>query len=553
MGRIKKLKETDLVGGAQSTDVYPITSTLAVYDGQNKVLESYLTHLRNTATFGGIATPTTNPGTPTSKVFYIAKEKGTYQYFGKVITEDEVIILLWDSIWRKLSTGIPSKEKLDTKQDIIPDLEDIRINANKGATALQPIQNITYAELVALRNSSSLVAGMQYRIIDYITTTAYTDTISAGHQFDIIVIADNESTLNEAARAIQHEGDTYFANSNLSMWQIWYCLDNVAERYTWADTNNGKGVIYRMIDEFNNDCPYDFKNIQFRHPKDTNTYTDYYYTFNIFKGGYCYDKTVTSFDSYSNLYSRVSGKCYGNIIKPHITDIENIKYNLNFIIFLNKEDSYCYNNSFGYNCYSNSFGDDCFSNSFGNDCSGNSFGDDNYRNSFGNNSNNNSFSSYCSDNSLGNNCSNNSLGFYCSYNSFSSGCYSNSLGSQCNNNSFGFQCSKNSFGPYSRHNSFGANCHNNSFRVSANTASALRNYVQNNHFDDGCSYNVLWNSSTTSSGVLLKNININRGVAGTSSSYNMININTLGQNYEIQIANNSKGEIKIYCEADLIA
>ena len=137
MGRIKKLKETDLVGGAQSTDVYPITSTLAVYDGQNKVLESYLTHLRNTATFGGIATPTTNPGTPTSKVFYIAKEKGTYQYFGKVITEDEVIILLWDSTWRKLSTGIPSKEKLDTKQDIIPDLDDIRINANKGATALQ--------------------------------------------------------------------------------------------------------------------------------------------------------------------------------------------------------------------------------------------------------------------------------------------------------------------------------------------------------------------------------------------------------------------------------
>lgn len=113
MGRIKKLKETDLVGGAQSTDVYPITSTLAVYDEQNKVLEDYLTHLRNTATFVGIAIPETNPGTPTSKVFYIAKEKGTYRYFGKVITEDEVIILLWDSAtWRKLSTGIASQEKL---------------------------------------------------------------------------------------------------------------------------------------------------------------------------------------------------------------------------------------------------------------------------------------------------------------------------------------------------------------------------------------------------------------------------------------------------------
>lgn len=29
---------------------------------------------------------------------------------------------------------------------------------------------------------------------------------------------------------------------------------------------NGRGVIYRLIDEFNNDCPYDFKNIQFVRP-----------------------------------------------------------------------------------------------------------------------------------------------------------------------------------------------------------------------------------------------------------------------------------------------
>ena len=93
----------------------------------------------------------------------------------------------------------------------------------------------------------------------------------------------------------------------------------------------------------------------------------------------------------------------------------------------------------------------------------------------------------------------------------------------------------------------------NSFRVSASKTATLKDYVYYNHFDDGCSYNVIWNSDTTSSTVLLKNININRGVVGTSSSYNMININTLNQDYEIQVAKNSKGEIKIYCEADLIA
>ena len=64
---------------------------------------------------------------------------------------------------------------------------------------------------------------------------------------------------------------------------------------------------------------------------------------------------------------------------------------------------------------------------------------------------------------------------------------------------------------------------------------------------------MIWNGGTTSSSVLLKNINVNRGVSGIFSSYNMINIDTLNQDYEIQVAKNSKGEIKVYCEADLIA
>ena len=78
-------------------------------------------------------------------------------------------------------------------------------------------------------------------------------------------------------------------------------------------------------------------------------------------------------------------------------------------------------------------------------------------------------------------------------------------------------------------------------------------YCEYNHFDDGCSYNVIWNSDTTSAYLLLKNINVNRGVCGTGSSYNYININVLNQDYEIKVAKNSAGDIKIYCEADLIA
>ena len=219
--------------------------------------------------------------------------------------------------------------------------------------------NVTYDELVALRNNSKLVPGQQYRITDYVTTTIQEITQSAGHQFDVIVTADDINVLNENARAIQHDGDTYFTNSDLNAWQIWYCLDNDTSRFAWVDTENGKGVIYRMIDERGNDCPYDFKNIQFKHPYDTTTYPDYYYTFSTVINGIVTD------------YSLSNSRCFNNIIKENIIETSQT---LNNNVFINtNEDSYCNSNSFGVNCRNNYFGNDCYSNSFGDGCFYNSF------------------------------------------------------------------------------------------------------------------------------------------------------------------------------------
>lgn len=63
--------------------------------------------------FSGVATSETDPGTPDAKVFYIANGKGTYEKFGGInVTEDDVVILYWDTAWHKVSTGIASQEKL---------------------------------------------------------------------------------------------------------------------------------------------------------------------------------------------------------------------------------------------------------------------------------------------------------------------------------------------------------------------------------------------------------------------------------------------------------
>lgn len=143
------------------------------------------------------------------------------------------------------------------------------------------LTNITYSELKALKDTSALVPGMQYRITDYECTTSAENTSVGGHAFDIIVTADSSSKLNENARAIQNEGENYFDNANLLTWELKYAIDNDSV-YSWA-SQDGKGVVYYMKDEFDNECGYDFKNIKFAFVDSSSALIDssthYYYTF----------------------------------------------------------------------------------------------------------------------------------------------------------------------------------------------------------------------------------------------------------------------------------
>ena len=134
-----------------------------------------------------------------------------------------------------------------------------------GVMADSVLVETTHADLVRMRDTNSLRPGVQYRITDYVATTnghgifQAKSLYSANHPFDIIATATSTNSLSEICWAALHNGDEHFANSNLGGWIIWYSLDNDTSKWAWADPVNGKGVIYRMIDEFNNDLPYDFK------------------------------------------------------------------------------------------------------------------------------------------------------------------------------------------------------------------------------------------------------------------------------------------------------
>jgi hypothetical protein len=117
----------------------------------------------------------------------------------------------------------------------------------KGAeidARLEKMVNVTYAELVALRDEGKLIAGQMYRMTDYETTCTWENTQVAGHPFDLVLTALDNKTLDEKCSAIwsERDKDGYFANSNLPAWDVRYCLDNDKERFDWAK-KEGKYIV----------------------------------------------------------------------------------------------------------------------------------------------------------------------------------------------------------------------------------------------------------------------------------------------------------------------
>ena len=352
--------------------------------------------------------------------------------FVKVVTDGDtdLIMYIWndtDKHWEETGTSQYVKNAtfqatMETKQDkldvsldekgtmniVIPEsIEGAKTIKVNGVELVPVMEDITWENLKTLRDEGKLIPGKSYKIIDYTCTTSQANTISAHHDFDIIVTADSSNTLSETARASLKEGDTYYRTvdessaiinttnckfidesivddtsirinvvgyqytdhagetyaphsndiflyavydtnphgytspviyktdpayleegvdmqdpffyvgtwelegqvydrwkkhenpyslgytwiltdsgdqyiitekivqgdvivselltlevCNLSAWGLKYCLDNDITRFAWADTTNGKGVIYYMKDEYGNEAWYDFKSIK---------------------------------------------------------------------------------------------------------------------------------------------------------------------------------------------------------------------------------------------------------------------------------------------------
>lgn len=265
--------------------------------------------------------------------------------------------------------------------------------AAQNAAVPETYIETTYSSLAALVTNSTLESGAWYRITDYVTKTEFSAAISDEHAFDLLVFATSSNTLDCHAFAALNANDTYFTNagSDLSKWQIWYDIENDNGKYDWADSTSGKGVIYRMIDEFGNDCPYDFKNMRFT-GIDGLTSGKYYYTFNL----------TTDSETTMSDFSLDGQHCYSNTIGYYLSGL---CYYINPNVFKNTNaSSFCMMNKIGMNCNGNVFGTQCYRNEIGDYSVYNKFGSFCHHISFGEGSGYCSIGQYCDTISFGNLC-----------------------------------------------------------------------------------------------------------------------------------------------------
>lgn len=309
-------------------------------------------------------------------------------------------------------------------------------------------RSVTWSELKSLRDSRGLVPGQLYRITDYVAATnGDMSSQSANHPFDVIVTADSPDRVNERARAAQHAGDQYFSGRGLHAWDVWYCLDNDANRFAWASAS-GKGVVYRLVDEWGNDLPYDFKGLKFKRDGVA------FYTFDAgYRNGarVDVDRSLNGSDGYVT----------GNVMKPYTVE-DNSKYMV--VRHLNNNVCFGYaveKNSWDEDCHGNTLGDrnistaNCSFNVFGKECRDNSFGPLFLNNTLGAVVHDCTYvytgsnpaqdaanpAAWCQANTIGPYCAGISMVLACSGNVFAYGCLDITLAQNCKQNSFGAGCS----------------------------------------------------------------------------------------------------------------
>lgn len=134
---------------------------------QNTLL-SIVNNLGENATFAGLATPTTNPGTPDGVIFYVATQQGTYQYFNNlVVNKGETAILLYKTNWTKISIAV------------IPAVPNVLQNSGTSPTDVMSQNAVT--AIVGIDDIPQFSEQTSYQAGDFVRYTGLIFKFTAAH------------------------------------------------------------------------------------------------------------------------------------------------------------------------------------------------------------------------------------------------------------------------------------------------------------------------------------------------------------------------------------
>ena len=184
-------------------------------------------------------------------------------------------------------------------------------------------EKIEYLALRGKIENSVLEIGREYEITDYtvVLPESYLNNYSVNNEikFNIVVKAVSINTLSEIARAVKNTSATSSTSINFEAWKLKYCIFNESSRFSWASTAKdeenkelGRGVIYWLKDEYDNEAPFDFKTIKVN---DNNTF-----------GENCFGniiKTVYNSSNKQELPNKIifRNNCKHNIVNEGASDL----------------------------------------------------------------------------------------------------------------------------------------------------------------------------------------------------------------------------------------
>lgn len=309
--------------------------------------------------------------------------------------------------------------------------------------------------------------------------------------------------------------------ANIPAWELKYSLDNDTNRFAWADEENGKGVIYWMKDEHNNECPYDFKNIQFKRDIEWQSQhknfikglglntgdIEWFYTFSWVNESIEVEDLTIKQDLVTD--ESIAIGTYNNIINIYQED-GLLRLSRNVIV-----NSFQYDNGYFQGCYGNAFRNNCYDNTFGNRCCENTFGRSCSNNIFYDCVNNNIFSDCCFRNIFANDCG---------FNTFGNKCMDNTFGRECSYNTFGNNCSYNTFGNNCKKNIFGRDCHHLKTTDSSwdGMISTGNNFLNNVVGNECCYLYFDISESSANSNIKAQRNKFHDGISGTVTKFKTI-------------------------------